>query len=159
MTPYKFKTYATQADAIAAGIAFPTFDPKKAPKLWFDPNAKGWTTYKVFARAGNTVVFDTAASTPIFNFITLSESDARTLNIPPNNPVDPDHPNVPTLPSVTIIPPVEVPVRELNAGEVWRFNVFGEPTIAQAPVQVNVTPSLENINSKLDKIMAFFKIA
>jgi hypothetical protein len=109
-----FQRYQTREDyQKATGAEPPPFDERKAPKYWFDPNAKDSVRKSVVY--DNVVLVDERSGAavpgpdgkPQLDTLLLSRDEAGTVNIPPNAS------NVPG----TDVPEVPMPLRALEPGE------------------------------------------
>jgi hypothetical protein len=116
---YLFPYFSTREEyQRATGQEPPPWDPTRAPKYWFDPNAKNSRSRRVVYER---VIADPPAGPdgkPMLDALVLDRDEAATVNIPPKGT---GFTNVPGADK----PEVPVPLRELGPDEELAFGIGG----------------------------------
>jgi len=122
---YLFPYFQTREDfQRATGKEAPAFDCLRPPKRWFDPaaentNRRNMFYERVLAQAANGQPLVTEQGTPTLEPLTLSKTEAATVNIPEAKA------NVPGAD----VPEVPVPLRALEPEEELYFGWAGIPFV------------------------------
>jgi hypothetical protein len=118
---YLFPAYMTRDEyKTATGQEAPVWNTDRAPKYWFDPDAKNATRMSVvydivIATNANGVPLIGDDGKPMTDVMVLSKAEAGSVNIPPKGA------NV-TGADATVVPP---PLRPLEPGEELFFSLGG----------------------------------
>lgn len=132
---YVFPYYQTREDyRRAVGQEPPPWDPNRAPKYWFDPNARQSTRRNVVydlviatSETGSALVGPDGK--PMLDLLVLGKEEAATVNIPPK-----DLTNVPGADR----PEVPCPLRPLEPNEELFFDFGGAVAVKNRELWASV---------------------